>query len=35
MKRRWFKVTLAAAFGTTVALACIAEALAFRVILPW
>jgi hypothetical protein len=35
MKRPWFKLTVATAFGTAVALGCIAEAVAFRVILPW
>ncbi len=35
MKRPWLKLTIATVFGTAVALGCIAEALAFRVILPW
>ena len=35
MKRAWFKVGVAAVFGTAVALSCIAEAIVFRVVLPW
>jgi hypothetical protein len=35
MKKPWFKFTIAAAFGAAVALGCIAEAVAFRVVLPW
>jgi hypothetical protein len=34
-KRPWLKLTIAGAFGLAVALGCIAETLAFRVILPW
>jgi len=34
MKKPWFKVAIATAFGTVVALGCVAEAIAFRV-LPW
>ena len=35
MKRVWFRVSVAAVFGTAVALRCIAEAIVFRVVLPW
>ena len=35
MKRPWFKLTIATALGLTVALGCIAEAVAFRTVLPW
>jgi hypothetical protein len=35
MKKPWFKIAIATAFGTAVALSCVAEAIAFRVILPW
>jgi len=35
MKRTSFRIFVAAVFGSAVALSCIAEAVAFRVILPW
>jgi hypothetical protein len=35
MKRPWFKLTVATTFGLAIALACIAEAVAVRAVLPW
>ena len=35
MKRPWVKVAMATAFGTAVALSCVAEAVLLRATLPW
>jgi hypothetical protein len=35
MKKPWFKVLVAAVFGGTIALSCVAEAVVLRAILPW
>ena len=35
MKRTSFRFLVAAVFGSAVALSCIAEAVAYRIILPW
>jgi hypothetical protein len=35
MKRPWFKIFVAGAFGSAIAVSCIAEAVVLRSILPW
>jgi hypothetical protein len=35
MKRPWFKIFVAGAFGGAIAVSCIAEAVVFRAIFPW
>jgi hypothetical protein len=35
MKQPWFRIAAAAAFGSIIALSCVAEAVLFRIILPW
>ncbi len=35
MKRSWFKILVATTFGSLVALSCVAEVVALRVVLPW
>ncbi len=35
MKRPWFKILVATTFGGLIALSCVAEVVALRVILPW
>jgi len=35
MKRPWFKIFVASAFGSAIAVSCVAEAVVLRAIFPW
>jgi hypothetical protein len=35
MKRPWFRILIATAFGSMIAMSCIAEAVVLRAIFPW